>query len=167
MGVNPEQTKAPKPVPGGWYKLRLKGIVAKLSKSGKGINYEAYTNVVENKAEYNDSFVAFRMNNGFNQAMAAQDFCHGMGFPLETDGSFPGDWTIKDATKAPDAPDYFDGAQYSGPLLGKVFEAELVTTVYDGNERNEVKQIRCSLANCATRFPDIRHKTDLIGKKQQ
>jgi hypothetical protein len=165
MGVNPEQTKAPKPVPGGWYKLRLKSMVAKLSKSGKGINYEAYMNVVENKAEYNDSFVLCRMNNGFKQAMVAQDFCHGLSFPLEVDGSFPGDWTVKDATKPVDDPTYYDGAQYNGPLLGKVMEAELVTTTFEGQERNEVKQIRCAVTDCAIRFPDIRHLTDLIGKK--
>ena len=167
MGVNPEQTKAPKPVPGGWYDLRLKALTAKFSKSGKGYNYEAYTNVVNNKAEFNDSFVLFRMNNGFKQAMAINDFVHGMGFELEPDGSFPGDWTVKDATKPVDAPDYYDGAQYNGPLLGKVFSAELITTVYDGIERNDVKQIRCKVQDCATRFPDIRHLTDLIGKKNQ
>jgi len=167
MGVNPEETKAQKPVPGGWYDLRLKGMVAKLSKSGKGYNYEAYTNVVNNKSEYNDSFVLFRMNNGFKQAMASNDFCHGLGFALEADGSFPGDWTVKDATKPADAPDYFDGAQYSGPLLGKVMSAELITSAYDGVERNEVKQIRCKIADCAIKFPDIRHLTDLIGKKDK
>jgi len=167
MGVNPEQTKAPKPVPGGWYDLRLKGLVAKFSKSGKGYNYEAYLNVVNNKAEYNDSFCLFRMNNGFKQAMMSNDFVHGLGFELETDGSFPGDWTVKDAAKDPNAPDFYDGAQYSGPLLGKVMSAELITTVYDGIERNDVKQIRCKVADCATRFPDIRHLTDLIGKKDK
>lgn len=167
MGVNPEQTKAPKPVPGGWYDLRVKGIVAKLSKSGKGINYEAYLNVVNNKAEYNDSFVLFGIWNGFKQAMVANDFCHGLGFPLEADGSFPGDWTVKDAAKDPAAPDYFDNAQYSGPLLGKVLEAELVTASVDGIERNNVKQIRCKIVGCATQFPDIRHLTDLIGKKDK
>lgn len=163
MGVNPEQTKAPKPVPGGWYELRVKGIVVKASKSGKGYNYEAYLNVVNNKSEFNDSFVLFRMNNGFKQAMAANDFHHGCGIPLENDGSFAGDWTLKDANK----PDDFDGAQYSGPLLGKVIEAELITSSYDGVERNEVKQIRCKIQDCANRFPDIRHLTDLIGKKDK
>jgi hypothetical protein len=148
-------------------KHRNQYLVSKLSKSGKGYNYEAYLNVVENKTELNDSFVLFRMNNGFKQAMAANDFCHGLGFPLEVDGSFPGDWTVKDATKPPDAPNYYDGAQYNGPLLGKVLEAELVTIVYDGIERNEVKQIRCAIMDCNTRFPDTRHLTDLLGKKTQ
>lgn len=166
MGVNPEQTKAPKPVPGGWYELRLKGMTAKLSSSKKGYNYEAYLNVVNSKPEFNDSFVLFRMNNGFSQAMHTNDFVHGFGFQLETDGSIPGDWTVKDPSKPTDDPAYYDGAQYAGPLLGKILRAELTTTTYDGIERNEVKQITCKLSDCATRNPDIRHLTDLIGKKK-
>lgn len=163
MGVNPEQTKAPKPVPGGWYELRVKGLVCKLSSSKKGYNYMAYLNVVNNKAELNDSFVQFMMNNGFSQAMQVNDFVHGLGFELEADGSFPGEWTLKDPTK----PDDFDNAQYSGPLLGKVLNAELITENWDGIDRNKVKQIRCKVQDCAIRFPDIRHLTDLIGKKNQ
>ncbi len=161
MGVNPEALKTPKPVPGGWYKLRLKGMTAKMSKSGKGYNYEAFFNIVESNAEYNDSFVMYRMNNGFSQSTAAQDMCHALGFPVETDGSFPGDWKLKDDTKTDD----FNGAQYSGVLLGKTGEAELTTDSYDGRESNVVKQWRCKVDQCVTRFPDIRHSTNLIGRK--
>jgi hypothetical protein len=161
MGVNPEQLKAPKPVPGGWYKLRLKGMTCKKSKSGKGFNYEAFFVVTDAQAEYNDSFVMYRMNNGFSQSEAAQDMCHALGFPVEVDGSFPGDWKLKDDTKQ----DEFDGAQYTGVLLGKTAEAELTTDTYDGRELNVVKQFKCKIDQCATRFPDIRHKTDLRGKK--
>jgi hypothetical protein len=161
MGVNPEQLEAPQPVPSGWYKLRLKMITCKKSKSGKGFNYEAGLTTVEQPAETNDKFVMFRMNNGFSQAEAAQDLCHALGFPVEPDGSFPGDWNLKDAAK----PDEFDGAQYIGVLLGKTGEAELVTDSYDGRESNVVKQWKCKVDQCATRFPKIRHKTDLRGKK--
>lgn len=162
MGVNPESLKAPKPVPGGFYELRLKGITCKKSKSGKGYNYEAYFNTVNQPAETNDAFVMYRMNNGFSQGISAQDMCHALGFPLETDGSFPGDWTLKDASK----PDEFDKAQYSGVLLGKVGKGELITENYEGRESNVVKQWVCKVPDCATRFPDIRHTTDLRGKKK-
>jgi|SRR5579859_1182353 len=161
MGVNPEQTKAPKPVPGNqWYKLRVKKLLCK--KSPKGYNYEAYTEVVENKPELNGSFVPFRANNGFMQAKAMNDFCHGVGLTLETDGNIPGDWKLKDSAK----PDDFDGAEYSGPILGRTFEAEVVITVYNGEERNSIKQIRCRVADCAAKFPDIKHLTDLLGKNK-
>src|SRR5438552_7132286 len=99
MGVNPEQTKQEKPVPHDWYELRVKGMVIKKSKSGKGYNYEAYTNVVNNKAEFNDKFISIRINNGYNQAKVANDFTHSLGFELEQDGSFPGDWKLKNDMK--------------------------------------------------------------------
>jgi hypothetical protein len=161
MGVAPEQLEAPAPVPGGWYKLRLKSIICKKSKSGNGYNYEAYCNTVEQPIETNDKFVLFRMNNGFSQGQAAQDMCHGLGFPMESDGTFPGDWELKDASK----PDEFDGAQYKGVLLGKTGEAELTTDSYGGNDRNVVKQWKCKVDQCAVRFPKVRHSTNLIGKK--
>jgi|SRR5215831_5433202 len=179
MGVNPEQTKAPKPVPGGWYKLRVKALTANKSKSGKGINYQAITEVTESTAENNGSTVFVRINNGFKQAMTANDFTHSTGLLLEKDGSFPGDWVLKDGVKGPDANgnytdkegkaldelSAFDGAQYKGPILGKVLEAELAVDNYDGQDRNEVKQFRCKINNCAQQFPDIRHQTDIRGKK--
>src|ERR1700687_2192119 len=95
MGVDPTLLEAPQPVPGGWYKLRLKGITLKKSKSGKGFNYEAFLNTVEQPAETNDKFVMYRMNNGFSQGEAAQDMTHALGFPMEADGTFPGDWKLK------------------------------------------------------------------------
>jgi hypothetical protein len=161
MGVNKEELVAPKPVPAGWYKGRLKGITCKKSKSGKGFNYVAYITIVEGTTETNDKFIVYRMNNGFSQATAAQDLCHALGFPVEADGSFPGDFKLKDDTK----PDEFDGAQYTGVLLGKTAEFELVTDSYEGRESNVIKQLRCKIDQCATRFPDIRHHTDLLGKK--
>lgn len=161
MGVNPEQLKAAKPVPAGWYKLRIKGIVCKLSKSGKGYNYQAFLNVVENKAEFNDAFVMYQMNNGFSQGLQAQDMVHATGLVMEVDGSFPGDFKLKDDQK----PDDWDSAQYNGPLLGRTVEAELIVYNFDGLDRNGVKQFKCIVDQCATRFPDIRHSTDLTGKK--
>lgn len=161
MGVNPEQTKAEKPVPGNqWYDLRVKSLTCK--KSPKGYNYVAILTVTNNKPEYNDKTVFFQINNGFNQAKMANDFVHGMKLLLEQDGSFPGDWKLKDASK----PQEFDGAEYSGPMLGRVVHAELVTEDYQGVERNYVKQIQCQIEGCATKFPDIRHLTDFRGKKK-
>lgn len=159
MGVNPEQLEAPQPVPGGWYKLRLKGMVCK--KSPKGYNYVAHFTTIEQPADTNDKFVMYQMNNGFSQSEAAQDMCHALGFPVETDGSFPGDWELKDASK----PDDFNLAQYKGVLLGKTAEAELYIDTWDGRDSNKVKQWKCKVDQCATRFPKIRHKTDLRGKK--
>ncbi len=171
MGVNPEQTKAAKPVPAGWYEVRIKAGQVKLSKSGKGYNYVFDGNVVNNKAEYNDSFVRVQCNNGFNQAKVSNDFTHSLGLTLEQDGSFPGDWKLKDSVeKNPDGTPKdqekgWDGAQYSGPMLGKVARIELAVDTYEGEERNQVKQMQCKIQDCPTRFPDIKHLTDIRGKK--
>jgi hypothetical protein len=163
MSVNAETLEAPKPVSAGWYKLRLKGMTIK--KSPKGHNIEAYFTTVEQPSETNDKFVLYRMNNGFSQGVTMQEMSHGLGFAMDinADGtaSLPGDWTLKDANK----PDEWDLAQYSGVLLGKVGEAELVVDSYQGNEKNVVKQWKCKLDQCAVRFPKVRHQTDLIGKK--
>jgi hypothetical protein len=163
MSVNAETLETPKPVPSGRYKLRLKGMTIK--KSPKGHNIEAYLTTVEQPSETNDKFVLYRMNNGFSQGEAMQELSHGLGFAMDinADGtaSLPGDWTLKD----PNKPDEWDLAQYSGVLLGKVGEAELTIDNYNGNERNEVKQWICKVDSCPTRFPKIRHKTDLRGKK--
>jgi hypothetical protein len=161
MGVDPSLLEAPQPVPSGMYDLRLKSIVCKMSKSGKGYNYEAYFYTTGQPSDTNDKFVMYMMNNGFSQGEQAQDMCHALGFPMEADGSFPGDWELKDATK----PDDFNLAQYKGVLLGKTGRAELVTDSYDGRERNVVKQWVCKVDQCNTRFPKIRHRTDLRGKK--
>lgn len=161
MGVDPTQLEAPQPIPAAWYKVRLKGITCKKSKSGKGYNYEAYLNTTEQPAETNDKFIMYRMNNGFSQGQAAQDMCHALGFPMEADGSFPGDWELKDASK----PEEFDLAQYKGVLLGKVGEAEIAVENYNGNDGNVVKQWKCKVDQCATRFPKVRHSTDLREKK--
>jgi hypothetical protein len=163
MSVNAETLEAPKPVAGGWYDLRLKGMTIK--KSPKGHNIEAYFTTVNQPTDTNDKFVLYRMNNGFSQGTAMQELCHALGFPMEIDAqgqaSFPGDWTLKD----PAQPDNWDLAQYTGVLLGKTGSAELVVDNYQGNEKNVVKQWKCKVPDCPTRFPKIRHQTDLIGKK--
>lgn len=171
MGVNPEQTKAEKPVPAGWYEFRLKAFTSKVSSSKKGINYVAIGEIVNNTAENNGKPVFIQINNGFTQARVTNDFVHSLGFTLEPDGSFKGDWTFKDPNAEKDADGNFkdimayDGAQYSGPMLGKTGRVELSVGSYQGVERNEVKQLQCKVADCASKFPDIRHLTDIRGKK--
>lgn len=158
MGVDPEATKAPKPVPSGWYKLKFKGFKPKKSKNGDSVNYNAQLETTEGKADFNGKPVYMGLNT--KMARSFVDFSHGLGFPLTPTGEFVGTWTFDDK----DA-ENVEKAQYKGPLLGRVMEAELVTTTYDGNERNEIKQIRCVIQNCATQFLDIKHMTNMISSK--
>jgi len=155
MGVDPEKVKAPKPVPVGWYELKLTGFKPKLDKSKTGVNYNAQLEVVNNTTENNGHKVFMGLSTKFDRLHA--DFAHGFGFPLKPDGGIPGDW-IPD----PSDPNNVEKLQYKGPLLGKIMKAELVVTSYQGNERNEVNQIMCKVENCATKFPEIRHLTRIV-----
>lgn len=158
MGVDPEQVKAPKPVPAGWYELKLTGFKPKLSSKKDSINYNAQLEIVNSTTENNGKRVYMGLNTKFARTHA--DFCHGFGFPLNPNGSIPGDW-IPDDKDAQNVEKF----QYKGPLLGKVMKAELQVTSYQGNERNEVNQIMCKIDQCATKFPEIRHMTKMISSK--
>lgn len=158
MGVDPEQVKAPKPVQSGWYKLKLTGFRPKLSKDKQSVNLNAQLEVHDGKPEENGTKVFAGLNTKFARAHA--DFSHGFGFPLNPDGTLPGDW-VPD----PKDPENIEKCQYRGPLLGKTMEAELAVTSYQGNERNEIKQIKCKIDGCHTKFPDIKHLTNMIGTK--
>ena len=86
---------------------------------------------------------------------------HGLGFPLESDGSLPGNWVFD-----PKEPENVEKAQYKGPLMGRTMEAELAITSYNGNERNEFRQIRCAIHDCTSKFPDVKHQVNMIGKQK-
>jgi len=160
MGVDPEKLKAPKPVPGNqWYKLKFKGFRPKLnSKKDGSMNFNAELEVVESAPDNNGSRVFMTLSTKFERALL--DFTHGLGFPMNVDGTFVGDWEFD-----PNDKENIEKAQYKGPLLGKTMDAELVTSSYQGNEKNEVKQIKCKVEGCAIKFPDIRHITNMISNK--
>ena len=160
MGVDPEKLKASKPVPGNqWYKLKFKGFKPKRGAKDKdSVNFNAQMEVVEHTPETNGAKVYMTLSTKFERAI--NDFSHGLGFPLKDDGTFQGDWTAD-----PKDPDNVEKMQYKGPLLGRILEAELIVSSYQGNERNEIKQIKCAIAGCATKYPEIKHITNLIGNK--
>jgi hypothetical protein len=157
MSADPERIKAPKPVPAGWYQLKLVGFRPKLSSKKDSVNFNPMFEVVNSKAEYNGSRVYENLNTKFDRQHV--DFAHGFGFPLNPDASLPGDWVPDPSDK-----DNVEKMQYKGPLLGKICEAELVVSTYQGNESNKIRQIKCRLDGCATKFPDVKHLTNWIGK---
>lgn len=163
MGVDPESIKAAKPVPADWYDLKLVNLKAKVSKTGSGnINYNGILKVVNSKADYNDSVVYFKMNGGPFQGFSVVDFCHMFGLHIEADGTFPGGqaaWIFD-----PTDPENVSKAQYKGPLQGRTGNAQVGVTSYEGNESNSVIQIRCKIEKCAEKFPEIKHRLNLLGK---
>lgn len=158
MSVDPEATKAPKPVPAGWYKLKFKGFKPKISSKKDATNFNAQLETVEGKADTNGKPIYMTMNT--KMARTFVDFSHGLGFELTPTGEFVGKWIFDDKD-----PENVEKAQYQGPLLGRIMEAELAVTSYNGNERNEVKQIRCVVQGCATKNPEIKHLTNMISTK--
>lgn len=162
MGIDPEQLKAPAPQPAGWYKLKFVGFKpTKGKKDPNSVNYNGLFEVLNPAVPQADGraprlFVTLstKMPRHIN------DVVHGLGFSLEPDGELPGSWIVD-----PSDPENVEKFQYKGPLLGKVMEAELAETEYQGNKRNELRQVRCSVPACPTKHPDMRHMTNMLGKQ--
>lgn len=158
MGVDPERLKAPKPQPNGWYKLKLVGFKPKLSSKKDSVNFNASFEVLNPAGPEYTKLVYHNLNQKFDRHI--NDVVHGLGFMLEKDGNLPGTWVFDPAD-----PDNVEKAQYKGPLIGRTMEAELTTTTYQGNERNEIRQVRCAVPDCTSKNPDMRHQTNMISSK--
>lgn len=165
FGVDPEATKPLKPAVPGIYELRLKDMSAVMAKSEKGINFNAQLEICNSKPEENGKVVFFNIWNGPYLPSTIFDFVHAFGFDLEKNGEWPGgDKTFEVDPKDPEIKKI--PAKYKGVLLGKVCKAELVVDTYEGNERSAVKMFLCAVKDCSTKYPENRHRTNLIGKKK-
>lgn len=159
MGVDPEKIKQPKTQPNGWYKLKLVGFKPKKSqKDANSVNYNGQFEILNSAGPDFNKFVFATMSDKMQKHI--NDIVHGLGFALEKDGSIPGDW-IEDPSDSSNVEKY----QYKGPLMGRTMEAELSTTSYNGAERNEIRQVRCSVPDCTVKYPDIKHQTNMLGKR--
>lgn len=159
MGVDPEKVKQAKVQPPGWYKLKLVGFKPKLSQKDKNsVNFNGQFEVLNSAGPDYNKFVFATMSDKMQKHV--NDIVHGLGVPLEPDGSLPGQWIFD-----PKEPDNVEKAQYKGPLMGRTMEAELAVTTFGGNDRNEFRQIRCAVPDCTSKFPDIRHQVNMIGKR--
>jgi hypothetical protein len=157
MGVDPEKIKQAKVQPQGWYKLKLVGFKPKLSANKQSVNINAQFEVLNSAGPDFVKFVFNNMNTLFDKNI--NDIVHGLGFALEKDGSLPGNW-IKDAKD----PDNVEKWQYQGPLIGRTMECELAIKPWNGSDQNRIRQVRCTVPDCAVKFPDIRHQTNMLGK---
>lgn len=168
MGMSKEELKGPPPVPNGVYELQVTGFRPKIAKSGESLNYNAEFTIYGN-SQYENRKVFHPLNTSFFTAV--RDFTHACGFQCET-MIIPGDaqtpqqeiqvmpGTFEGMDKNPDDPSKW--GKYIGPLTNKIFKAELATTSFQGRDKNEVRAFFCTLANCATLEPDLKHSTNLI-----
>ena len=167
MSFNREDISGKPPAPSGWYTLQFKQFKPKIAGEKKdGFMFNAECAIVGNQdQEGKKVFIGLSNKAGW----VIDAFCHACGTPMEVllDGNegteleqttLPG--TFEHIDQFPDDPEQW--GKYVGPLTNKTFEAELAITQYQGGRpRNEVRQFRCVVPNCAEKHP-----TNLIGGKE-
>lgn len=158
-------------IPNGLADLKLTNIGATKQKNvvkynpGDPVNYVFYFEIagivkesgaVEPLTKEDGSAITIRMYVSSKAPWIQNDICHGLGLPMEDDGtsvSIPGEF---------DGPaDKPEDWQYRGPLVGRVMRANLEKQ----DKYSNVKTIVCAISDCATRFPKVQHSKDLLKKK--
>jgi hypothetical protein len=144
--------------PPGIYEFKLAGFKPSKAKTGS-TNLNARFEMI-NHPEYAGRKVFDSLNEG--GAFLWPDFCHALGLPMETDGDsswLPGEWNGDPAKFKEDDPSTW---VYKGPLVGRVAKLEIAVDNWQGRDNNKIKRYFCAIADCATKFPKIRHSDDLL-----
>jgi hypothetical protein len=147
--------------PPGIYEVKLIKFSPKKAKSGS-TSLKPMLEVV-NHSEYAGRKLYDELNEG--GAFTWPDFCHCFGLPMETDGDsswLPGEWDGDKVKFKEDDPATW---VYKGPLVGRTGKVEVAVDNYQGRDNNKIKRYFCAVADCATKFPKIRHIEDLLKKK--
>jgi hypothetical protein len=148
----------------GIYDVRLLKFNPKASKSGTSFNYNPMMEII-NHPDYVNNKIYDTLNSAAGWIIP--DFSHCFGFPMETDGTdywLPG---IFDADKAKFNPDDPSTWVYAGPLTGAVGKVEIGHDSYNGKAIARIGRYFCSVENCATKFPHIKHSENLLRKKSE
>ena len=165
MGMSKEDLSGPPPVKPGVYELQVIQFKPKIAASGESLNYNAEFTIV-NMPDAENKKVFHPLNTSF--AVAIRDFVHACGEVLETipDPDKPGETlqvlpgTFEHITEFPDDP--LKWGKYLGPLTNKIFKCELAETEYKGRKKNEIRLFFCTVPNCATLEPELKHSQNLI-----
>ena len=168
IAATKSQLSGPPPVPTNIYTLQVAGFKPKVAKSGTSLNYNGEFTII-NDPQYEGRKIFFSLNTSF--ATAIRDFVHATGNEMEVTSVenpetheqeeayvMPG--LFENADVNPQNPELW-GA-YRGPLTNATFKAEVVLTSYQGKPKNEIRQFFCTVPDCATKEPDMRHSTSLI-----
>lgn len=158
MKVSNDKIEGQDVFPAGQYEIKLVSFKPSKAKTGS-TNLNAMMEVV-NHPDFSGRKLYDSLNAG--GAFTWPDFVHCFGLPMETDGKeswIPGDWDA-DATKFnPAEPGTW---KYRGPLVGRTGKVEVAVDSYNGRENNKIRRYFCAVADCATKFPKIRHIEDLL-----
>lgn len=167
MGYSKDKLTGIKPVPPGLYYVRFEGFKPKLSKdkgdgTARSLNLNAEGTIVSHP-EFDGRKVFATLNEGIPSFI--QDFCHSFGVEMENQASdnpsFPGIFDAEPSTFDENNPETW---KYAGPLVGKVAQWELGVKTYQGREQQSQRKFICAVPDCANRFPEIRHATDMDKK---
>ena len=159
-----EIERSRKVVDEGLYWVTLVGFKPAASKAGDSVNF----NPIMELTALDDGSAAPTLDNGkpvpvFSNlnskgAWVINDFCHGFGLPMEDDGhgglSIPGIWV-------PEAEQDIAKCEYKGPLIGRKAKVFLSKGEYNNQPQNKIKYFVCAVANCAQKFPKIKHSDNL------
>jgi hypothetical protein len=157
MKVSNEKLEGFDVIPPGQYDVKLVSFNPKAAKSGTSINLNPCMVVVGHP-----EFAGRKVFDSLNAPWIWPDFVHAFGLPMETDGKeswIPGDWNGDPAKYKADDPATWT---YKGPLVGRTAKIEVAVDNYQGKDSNKVGRYLCAVADCATKFPKIRHIQNLI-----
>lgn len=158
MKVSNEKLEGQDVFPAGQYDIKLIKFKPSKAKTGS-INLNAMMEV-ENHPDFAGRKLYDPLNEG--GAFTWPDFCHAFGLPMETDGAtswLPGEWNGNPASFKEDDPTTW---VYKGPLLGRKAKVEVAVDNYNGRDNNKIRRYFCAVADCATKFPKIKHIQDLL-----
>lgn len=144
-------------VPQGLYTLEVMDLTPKPAKkveSGHNLNgrFQIIGRVGEDDPELQAKKVQVFDSLNTSFGVGIQDFVHACGLQLDEDGNIPGDF---------DGPSE-DKLKYNGPLVGMRFQAEITIREYNGQPQNAIKSYVCTVPDCATVNPKIRHSSNLV-----
>lgn len=163
MGFDKDSLNGGKVIPAGIYEVRLYAFKPRLNKNKDSVNFNAQMEVI-NSPDFDKSklFETLSAKAGFTQ----HDFVHAFGMELEDQGNgqyaMPGTWDGDAAKFVETDPSTW---KYDGPLLGRTAKVEVAIDTYEGKENNKIRQYFCAVPDCATKYPDNKHSTDLLKRK--
>lgn len=161
MKISNDKLEGQDVIPPQVYELKLVAFKPAAAKSGASTNLKPVFEVVS-PVEFAGRKVFDTLNTG--GAWMYPDFCHAFGLPMETDGKeswLPGQWDGDASKFKEDDPSTW---VYKGPLVGRVAKVEVAVDNYNGKDNNKVRRYFCAVADCATKFPKIKHSEDLLKR---
>ena len=169
MGFSQEKLEGMQPVPDGQYKVLFVEFKPSHSKTAnqitgkKSINLNAKVKILEHPEFEQERYLIASLNEGVPSFI--QDFVHSFGLEMEDQlGDNPNIPGVFDADKAKFKEDDPSTWVYTGPLTAKTAIWEVGLGDYNGRPVNTLKRFICSVPDCATKFPKIRHSQDMAKK---